>query len=66
MMTGLNQRIIDEIEASNYDPKIKSFLKSVLLFEFKHMNDTRPIFSKDYDLVITKYVYDSETEMEDE
>ncbi len=65
-MTRLNKKILEGIEKSNYDTNLKSFLKTLLLFELKTMNDSRPIYSKDYDRAITTYLSTFEKDMEEE
>ena len=65
-MTNLNKKILEWIEKSDYDSNLKSFLKSLLMFEFRHMNDARPVYSADYDRAITTYLSNVKEPTEEE
>ena len=54
----VNPLIWDEIEKCPTDENIKSFIKELLLFERRHINEKSPPYSKEYDKLIEKYSKD--------
>ncbi|MHC3129891.1 MAG: hypothetical protein IBV52_07450 [Candidatus Bathyarchaeota archaeon] len=65
-MTNLNKKILVQIEKSECYEGLKSFLKAILLFELKHMTDSQPLYSKDYERAITTHMVIVEEEMEED
>jgi hypothetical protein len=54
-MSSVNKRILETIEESNFDKKIKDLLKTLLMIELKNMADKSSMYSKDYDRIIKEF-----------
>ena len=65
-MTNLNKNILVQIEKSEYYEGLKSFINAILLFELKHMTDSQPLYSKDYEQGITTHMVIVEEELEED
>jgi hypothetical protein len=50
-MSNVNRRILETIEKSDFPPKIKALLKSLLMIELRDL-DKIPRYGEDYDRVI--------------
>ncbi len=55
-MAILNERIIKEIEKSNYSEKTKKFLKEILMLETDHSEEDRWWYSETYENLVKKAV----------
>ena len=52
-MSSVNKRILETVEASNFPEEIKDLLKTLLNIELKNFATKYPLYSKDYDRIIT-------------
>lgn len=55
-MALLNERIIEEIEKSNYSENTKKFLKEILMLEIDHSEEDRWWYSEVYYNLVRKAV----------
>jgi len=62
-MTSLNKKILTEIEESDFEPSIKSLLKTLLLIEYRNIAESNPLYSKEYDRIIINHMLQAENEM---
>jgi hypothetical protein len=53
-VSSVNRRIIETIDESKFDDKIKELLKTLLMIELKNMADKSVRFSEDYDRSIKR------------
>jgi len=53
-MSGINQRLLNAIEAGDYKPEIKELLKNLLAIELRNFNDNYPRYSEDYERIIIR------------
>lgn len=51
----INPLIWEEIEEYSMSSETRNFLKELLLFERRHINEETPRYSKEYDKLIEKY-----------
>ena len=64
-MSNVNRRILETIEKSDLQPKIKTLLKSLLMIELRNFEDKTPRYGEDYDRVI-KQLLDVADQQDDE
>jgi len=55
-LAGLNRRILETIEKSNFDDNLKTFLKKLLMIELRNLGDSKPVYSQDYDREIINHL----------
>ena len=56
MVLKINGEILDFVETTDYSDDIREFLKRALLLEFKRHKEDIKHYTKDYDIIIQKYV----------
>ena len=54
-MSSVNRRILETIEESKFPKDIKELLKVLLNIELKNFATKYPLYSKDYDRIITNF-----------
>ncbi len=52
-MPSVNERILEAIEESKFSKEMKDLLKALLNIELKNLATKYPLYSKDYDRIIT-------------
>ena len=58
-MTGnVNKKIIDKIKSDNIDQRMKDFLIDIIRLEFRHSEDSKWKYSKEYERLIKQHLVD--------
>lgn len=58
MVENINKRIIEKIKSDDIDQTIKDFLIDILRLEFKHFEDNKWKYNKEYERLIKQYLID--------
>jgi len=62
-MTGnVNKKIIDKIKSNNIDQRMNDFLIDIIRLEFRHSEDSKWKYSKEYERLIKQHLGDLEVE----
>lgn len=58
MVENINKRIIEKIKSDDTDQTIKDFLIDILRLEFRHFEDSKWRYNKEYERLIKQYLID--------